>query len=196
MPFIDIEKTFQNVKVDVPGLLQEVHNHFPDLGENKPEYKSLDEICFAYKHCPKEGNNGHWCDGEPGNAKWVPEGDAIPAKHNPENNKWENILKEFDIEHVDFIEGDLDLKDISRGNVEIYEITTDRSDNFDQADMELANQKDCSPEDVARWRKENGYTWHEKADGKTMQKVPNIVHGNIPHSGGVAAAKNREREAL
>ena len=46
-----------------------------------------------------------------------------------------------------------------------------------------------SPEDVAKWRKENGYTWHECKDMKTMQKVPSEVHNNIPHSGGISEAK-------
>lgn len=55
---------------------------------------------------------------------------------------------------------------------------------FDQADEKLADQRGCTPEEVAKWREENKYTWHECKDCKTMQKVPTEVHGNISHSGG------------
>ena len=40
--------------------------------------------------------------------------------------------------------------------------------------------------------KENNYTWHESRDMSTMQKVPNEIHANIPHSGGVSKAKSQE----
>ena len=53
----------------------------------------------------------------------------------------------------------------------------------------LALQRGCAPEEVAQWRKENHYTWHECNDCKTMQKVPSEVHGNIPHSGGISVYK-------
>ena len=64
-----------------------------------------------------------------------------------------------------------------------------RGANFDQADEALASQRGCAPEEVAQWRKENHYTWHECNDCKTIQKVPSEVHGNIPHSGGISVYK-------
>lgn len=60
---------------------------------------------------------------------------------------------------------------------------------YTKADIELAEEKGCSPREVAQWRKENHYTWHECKDMKTMQKVPSVVHNNIPHSGGISEAK-------
>ena len=53
----------------------------------------------------------------------------------------------------------------------------------------MAKKHNCSPEDVAKWRKENKYTWHECRDMATMQKVPSAVHNNVTHSGGISEAK-------
>ena len=38
------------------------------------------------------------------------------------------------------------------------------SPNFDQADEKLAEICGYTPEEVAQWRKENKYTWHECKD--------------------------------
>ncbi|WP_442865934.1 HNH endonuclease signature motif containing protein [Aeromonas sp. QDB02] len=99
------------------------------------------------------------------------------------------ILEKYDIDGIRFKDGEPDFSEISKGDVEIEPFSDSRSDNFDKADIELAKQKGCSPEDVAKWRKENGYTWHECKDMKTMQKVPSEVHNNIPHSSGISEAK-------
>ena len=56
--------------------------------------------------------------------------------------------------------------------------------NFDKAYEKLASERGCSPEDVEKWMDDNNYTWHECEDKKTMQKVPNEIHANIPHDGG------------
>jgi len=76
--------------------------------------------------------------------------------------------------------------------VQIDEFTSSRADNFTQADEKLSKQWEISPEDVATWRKENRYTWHECEDCKTMQLVPSEIHGNVNHFGGVSIAKSRE----
>ena len=57
--------------------------------------------------------------------------------------------------------------------------------------MQLAKERGCSPQEIKQWRMENKYTWHECKDCKTMQLVPTEVHGNIPHSGGIAETKSR-----
>lgn len=145
--------------------------------------KSEDE---SIKNCPIE--NGSW-EGVRGNSQWTPNGEYTPKKHNPEGKTWDEILEEYGIDGIKFIEGEPDFKDISKGDVEIEGFSESRSDNYDKADIELAKQKGCSPEDVEKWRTKNKYTWHECKDMKTMQKVPSIVHGNISHRGGVSVAK-------
>jgi hypothetical protein len=155
--------------------------------------KPLGIIYENLRNCPIEDNNGHW-DGERGNSKWYPDRNFIPGKSNPENKTWGDILDKYGIDGINFKDGEPDFSEISKGNVEIKPFSTDRSDNFDKADTELAKQKGCTPEEVAKWRKENGYTWHECKDMKTMQKVPSEVHNNIPHSGGISEAKKGNGE--
>jgi hypothetical protein len=156
--------------------------------------KPLGIVCEAYKNCPidngKDGteNNGSW-EGDRGNSKWIPNPDFVPNKANPEGKTWSEILDKYGIDGINYKDGEPDFSEISKGTVEIEPFSDSRTDNFDKADIELVKQRGCSPEEVAKWRKENGYTWHECKDMKTMQKVPSEVHNNIPHSGGISEAK-------
>lgn len=138
------------------------------------------------KNCPIE--NGRW-EGERGDSKWIPDSDYVPLKKNPEQKTWNEVFEEFEIDGIDFKEGKPNFDEISKGDVEIEYFSTNRDDNFDRADIELAKQKGCSPEAVMKWRKESAYTWHECKDMKTMQKVPSIIHNNISHRGGISGAK-------
>ena len=140
----------------------------------------------SIKNCPIE--NGQW-EGERGNSKWKPDDDYVPQKQNPEGKTWGDILKDQGIDGINFKDGEPDFSSISKGDVEIDDFSSSRDDNFDKADIELAKKRGCSPEEVAKWRKENGYTWHECRDMKTMQKVPSIVHNNVSHRGGISEAK-------
>lgn len=100
----------------------------------------------------------------------------------------------YGIDGINFKDGEPDFSEISKGTVEIEPFSDSRTDNFDKADIELAKKKGCSPEEVAKWREENGYTWHECKDMKTMQKVPSEVHNNISHSGGISKVKKGNGE--
>jgi len=164
------------------------------LDKPMSEYdKPLGIVCENFKNCPIEGNNGHW-DGERGNSKWIPDRDCILGKANPDGKTWGEILDKYGIDGINFKDGEPDFSEISKGTVEIELFSDSRTDNFDKADIELAKQKGCSPEEVAKWREENGYTWHECKDMKTMQKVPSEVHNNISHSGGISEVKKGNGE--
>lgn len=189
---IKVANHFEACKANMPETREINKSSLNEVTENKnmsSEVGQQNRDCG--EHCPKEGNHGHW-EGERGEGRWIPDPDYIPQKANPEGATWEEILKDHELTGVVFEKGDLNLEEISKGTVQIDEIGVNRSDNFDKADIELARQRGCSPEEVAEWRKENNYTWHEKSDGHTMQKVPSIIHGNISHSGGVAEAKRKE----
>lgn len=144
---------------------------------------------------PRTG--GEW-QGEPGNSKWTPDGEGIPSKQNPDGKKWGEILDEYNIDGIDFKDNYPDFEGIAEESVEIDNFSKDRFSNFSQADKKTAegwnaegkDGKTWTAEDVRNYRKENNLTWHEHEDMKTLQLVPSEVHGNIPHSGGVAAKKN------
>ncbi len=142
-------------------------------------------------HLPEK--DGHW-EGERGNSDWIPDAESVPKERrgtNLEGKSWGKILEENDIEAIPFKDGEPDFSEIAKAEVEIDDFTDNRSSNFSQADEALAKKWGCEPEDVARWRKEHKYSWHEKSDCKTLQLVPREVHGNIPHSGGVSKYKSQ-----
>ena len=102
------------------------------------------------------------------------------------------ILEKYGIDGIVFKDGEPVFDNVSKGTVTIEGFSSNRDDNFDKADIELAKQRRCSPEEVKQWRKENGYTWHECKDMATMQKVPSEIHNNITHRGGVSNSKSLE----
>ena len=163
---------------------------------DKPIAKELDEV----KGCPIEGNGGHW-EGERGNSKWFPNRDEIPKNPltNPDGLTWGQILDKYGIDGIEFKNGEPDFSPVAKGTVEIDHFTDNRygkGGNFDQACERLAEQRGCTKEEVKVWMKENKYTWHERSDCKTMDKVPTEIHGNIRHSGGISDAKaNRDAAA-
>ena len=163
---------------------------------DKPIAKELDEV----KGCPIEGNGGHW-EGERGNSKWFPNRDEIPKNPltNPDGLTWGQILDKYGIDGIEFKNGEPDFSPVAKGTVEIDHFTDNRygkGGNFDQACERLAEQRGCTKEEVKAWVKENKYTWHERSDCKTMDKVPTEIHGNIRHSGGISEAKaNRDAAA-
>ncbi|MCI8683294.1 MAG: HNH endonuclease [Lachnospiraceae bacterium] len=145
--------------------------------------------------CPIDGNGGNW-EGERGNSTWVPDRNDIPKNPltNPDKLTWGELLDKYGIDGIPFKDGEADFSEVSKGEVEIDDFTDDRAANFDQADEKLAEQRGCTPEEVAKWREEHKYTWHECKDCKTMQKVPTEIHGNVPHSGGVSEYRMRKAE--
>lgn len=170
------------------------------IAENTEPYDVDEPIVKAVNQlgrCPVEGSGGSW-DGERGNSDWYPDEDYTPGDRNgtnPDNKTWGEILDQYDIDSIPFNDGEPDFSEVSKATVKIEDFTSDRDANFDQADEKLAEQWKCEPEDISAWRKENKYTWHECRDCETMQLVPTEVHGNIPHSGGVAVAKMHENAA-
>ena len=161
---------------------------FPDIPDEWFDSPIENEFT-SMKHCPI--SDGKWI-GERGDSKWIPDSDYVPKKSNPEGKTWGEILKDYGVDGIEFKNGEPDFSPFSKGEVEIADFSENRDDNFDQADEKLAEQRGCTPEEVQKWRKEHGYTWHECSDMKTMQKVSAEVHNNVPHSGGISRAKGAE----
>ena len=148
--------------------------------------KPLAVICDNMKNYPID--NGRW-DNERGNSKWRPDPKFIPGKANPEGKQWSEILNKYKTDSIPFKDGEPNFSKMAKETVEIKAFSASRTDNFDKADIALAKKNGGTPEAVSKWRKENGYTWHECKDMKTMQQVPSVVHNNITHSGGISEAK-------
>ena len=68
--------------------------------------------------------------------------------------------------------------------------------NFSQADNALTERikarypdSNVTPELIEKYRTDQRLVWHECADGKTMQLVPEKIHNACRHSGGVSVEK-------
>lgn len=63
------------------------------------------------------------------------------------------------------------------------DVTGDRIDDFTSAN-EAAGLEE----------KPEGFTWHHKEDGKTMELIPTDLHQQVAHTGGVSVVKNAKKE--
>lgn len=178
-----------------------------DVSKFKEGYSPLENKAFSFdeyieskKILPKEG--GSW-EGEVGNSEWKLNLDDIPKRPPGNEETWKEILESYGRDGITFNDGEPDFTPFSEGTVEVEDFTDYRLGNFSQADEKMAKiwtkeQKDAqtwSPRDVYNYRKENELSWHERRDMKTLDLVPQKVHGNIAHDGGISAYKALKGEA-
>lgn len=185
---------YRNIKPEKEMTYKELNEAVKsEFSKAAEEIKTEEAENIKQRYLPRTG--GEWSD-KPGESEWKPDPDVVPSDKNgtnPEHKTWCEIMEKYDFKSVLFQDDAPDFSEVSKAKVQISDFTDDRGSNFDQADENLAKQWGCTPEDVAQWRKENRYTWHECIDCKTMQLVPTEVHGNIPHSGGISEYKSRQQ---
>lgn len=141
--------------------IEHPHN---DLGGGSTYKERLDQTPI---------NNGQW-EGERGESKWL--------SHNPEVNQH---LHDAGVDGIHYGNARPDFSPVTKGQVEIPDMSANRDYNFKVADKLLAKEWGVSPQDIADWRFDNKYTWHEEPDLKTMQLVPSIVNNRLGHVGGI-----------
>ena len=187
-------ESFSTTNIDVPCRLTQLAGVATDKCINLSDLDKPMDLSRSY--LPREG--GSW-SGEAGESTWEPDDGNVPNRYNPENKTWGEIKAEFDIKGIDFDKGEPDFTGVAEAVVKIDDFTTERPINFAQADEACAKQwtaegkdeKSWSAADVRDYRQENKLSWHERSDQMTLDLVPMVVHANIPHSGGISAAKNR-----
>ncbi|TGA99999.1 hypothetical protein E4665_03355 [Sporolactobacillus shoreae] len=144
----------------------------------EPKYSSVDD---RIKVTPSQASkNGKWL-GERGESTFV-----------SDDTRVQSVLDEKGVKGIEYKNGMPDFSEFAEAEFKINDMTNSRASNFYQADEKLAEQwtestgKEYSVDDVANWRRENGYTWHELNDLKTVQLVPSIINAPIfKHLGGV-----------
>ncbi|MFJ7678594.1 HNH endonuclease [Peribacillus sp. NPDC097198] len=99
-------------------------------------------------------------------------------------------LDEAGVDGVDYKNGMPDFSPFSKGEIKLENMTNDRKSNFSTADEELAKKwstpdQKWTAEDIADWREDNKYTWHELNDLETIQLVPSKINSVFKHLGGV-----------
>jgi hypothetical protein len=155
-----------------------------DKTDNSEYPSTLEE---RIQQTPREGDRGHW-EGERGESKYVP----------TDHPEIIDILKKDDLDGIDYKDGIPDFSEVSESTVEIDNMTDDRQKNFEQCDEKCAEQwnkeerdgrTDWNARDVANWRRENVYSWHERNDLKTCDLVPTKINAYFGHLGGVGEYK-------
>lgn len=143
------------------------------------------------KQTPAEGDRGSWT-GERGESKYIPTDEEVKA-----------ILAEYGMDGIEYKDGIPDFSKCSEATVEIDNMSSNRNKNFEQCDEKCAEQwnaeardgkTDWTARDVANWRRENHYSWHECNDRKTCQLVPTKVNDYFGHLGGVGECNIAEKK--
>jgi hypothetical protein len=166
-----IDRLYEQTKMQLNGLnihlkelTQILHIRLTKGDLSQKDYLSQNttntQNDIKYKNIPQSG--GVW-SGEPGNSKWIPNREEIPKQPYGNKRTWGEILDENSIDGIEFKDGEPDFTPISQGSVEIEDFTTNRDDNFYQADQNLAQQRsqenkngknDWSISDIRKYRKE------------------------------------------
>ena len=191
-PGLSTDESEKEIAPNEDSTDKEVNKESIDEGNTDENSETFENP--NHKNCPKE--NGKWVgedgkEGERGESKWVPDRDYVPNKSNsnPDHLTWGEILDKYDIDGINYEDGEPQFDKLIKEEVTIDNFTDNRTDNFDQADQKLAEKLGIDADEVEAWREENKYTWHECRDMQTMQLVPSIVHNNVSHRGGVSEAK-------
>ena len=155
--------------------------------EENDYFSTYDE---RLKQTPKEDSDrGEW-EGERGESKFLPNDPAI-----------KKFLEKYGLDGIVYKDGIPDFSEVSESTVEIDNMTENRAENFKQCDEKCAEQwnkeardgrTDWTARDVAQWRKENGYSWHERNDMKTCDLIPTKINDYFGHLGGVSECKKRD----
>jgi len=203
-----IDSLYENTKLQLNGLesntlsllqILQVRLVKGDITQKEYLAQNSNISDAEFKNIPL--SNGTW-SGEPGNSKWIPDRNTTPKQPYGNEKTWDEILDENNIDGIEFKNGEPDFSIVSEGSVKIKDFSTERDDNFYQADELLAKKfsqenkngkSDWTRADVKEYRKNQKLTWHERSDMETMDLVPQEVHGNIPHSGGISKAKKKKK---
>lgn len=182
---------FKEIKPEEGMTFQESQKFWDSFFDSEIEendyFSTYDE---RINHTPKENSErGEWT-GDRGESIFIP--------NDPEIKK---ILEKYGLDGIIYKDGIPDFSDVSESTVEIDNMTENRAENFKQCDEKCAEQwnkeardgkTDWTARDVAKWRKENGYTWHERNDMKTCDLIPTKINDYFGHLGGVSECKKRD----
>lgn len=140
-----------------------------------------------YQYTPKSGKNGGWA-GQRGDGDWIP----------TKGSDLDSALKEYNKKHgtkfdrVPYKDGFPDYDnfiykapDGTPARVEIPQVGGKK--DFTSADKAMRD-KLGDPD----WERPEGYTWHHKEDGVTMELVPEDIHGfpETGHAGGTSLSQD------
>ena len=134
-----------------------------------------------------------------GRGKWT--GQRGESGFAPNDSDIKGILRQHGIDEITYKDGIPDFSKLSEATVGIKNMSENRAENFSQCDEKCAEhwnkenrngRNDWTAREVKQWRKENGYSWHERNDMKTCDLIPTKINDYFGHLGGVAECKKRD----
>ena len=135
------------------------------------------------------GERGEWQE-ERGESRFIPNSEEI-----------KEILSKFGLNGIKYTDAIPDFSKCSECTLEIDNMTAKREENFKQCDEKCADhwnkegkdgKIDWTARDVAKWREDNKYSWHERNDMKTCDLVPTRINDYFGHAGGVSECRKRD----
>lgn len=123
----------------------------------------------------------------------------------PNDRDIKKMLKKNGLDGIKYENAIPDFEKLSVATLKIGQMTEVRGNNFKQCDEKCAklwnkdkreNRDDWTPREVAQWRRENSYSWHERNDMKTCDLIPTKINAYFGHSGGVSECKKRDSHTL
>lgn len=144
-------------------------------------------------------NNGRW-SGEEKNSIWIPDDSYVPKNKsysNKDHKTWRRIKKDYNFSGLRFDKGRAMFKNIADQSVFLYDFEkyidpnnySYREKLHEAAFSELSKKMHKNIEDVRRYKEDNVLAWHEDHDCFTLYLVPQEIHGNIDHFGGIGMLK-------
>ena len=179
---------------------------------------ALDELWEKYYARPK--SNGRW-SGEECDSVWIPDDDYTPPnKHYQYNNlynlNWGELKKKYSIDGIAFCRGRVVFDNLAIHSIQIPDFAEFIDSNIrtglhEEAFRRLAQKLGCSVKEIKElkegqpvdcsWQECDSmthvnYAWHEDIDCETLYLVPQEIHGNIIHFGGVAMCQLLRKHGL
>jgi len=140
----------------------------------------------TYKGTPLQNSSaGHW-SGSRGNSTFVLNPGYVPqnSRMNPEHKSY----RDLGVSEITYKKGEPNFKEVAQDSEKI-DMSTDRVENFRQADQQLADKRGWTIKEAKEYREVNHLTWHERQDMKTIDLVPSAINGSLAHAGGVSFIK-------
>ncbi len=161
---------------------------------------ALDELWEKYYAAPK--SNGHW-NGESCNSVWIPDDDYTPPNKSYSNLHgltWREIKQKHGFKGLRCDRGRFCFEDIACYSVKLPDFaelvnSSDREALHEAAFARLARQLGKTIAEVKAIKEsaddhtpmgQKNLVWHEDIDCETLYLVPQEIHGNITHFGGIA----------
>ena len=98
------------------------------------------------------------------------------------------------VKGIRFMDYEPDFSPFAIATVKLKDYLTGRyggEGTMPEADKVLAEKLRRTEDQIRQWINDNQYVWHERRDGRRVDLVCHDIHTNMPHTGGIAANKER-----